>query len=530
MRYLLFYLLLITSLFSTEYVDECIVEEPNYCPDGMNMVYVGDITPDYTTMTIQHQDPNVRKNVVASYAGYQIPVYIRSWGDSVSGMFDTPIVFHEKYYSMTYKVVNTDPYEYTILRFDTNKDTTNSPGNLRKSFYGNEHKYTCEISCPVGSVEDANGTCICEDGGSALYTDNIPSCDRSCEDVGLLTSFNDLQCIEPDCDKFTNSCIDQCGGQSNVQYMFCIDNGFGERVCQCKPNENNETEPSFEDQCKLRCGGTDNIKEFLDETNTTEDGTIITTQICDCYDNSLTFAPDDFNITMGDPNNNPYDIDGNGTISPDLIPSINVTDEDYVEEDLQLKDETNATSDSNSILDEIKDNQKTSFDDFSSKLGEMAHETKQLNENTIETNQNLANMQGTLFQIREELKKANKFDIDTHNGTIEQSKKVSDIVNEDIKDDGFFQLDNYIKQINNSFETVSNQVSTIRSTIDQGFTYIPPTTSEMPSCANQNFLGMNLNFDICEHISGFKPYISLFIEIVLLIFSIKLVLPVLRGL
>ena len=117
--------------------------------------------------------------------------------------------------------------------------------NCPAPFTHNNVTGVCEpVNCTPPQWEISSGVCaepdVCPDGGQSLNG----SCDRSCEDVGMVTySQSSVDLLHPeltkicldsmDCDAKVRECITKCGTQDNVENFLC-DTATKTYQCACK--------------------------------------------------------------------------------------------------------------------------------------------------------------------------------------------------------------------------------------------------------------------------------------------------------
>jgi uncharacterized protein YoxC len=134
--------------------------------------------------------------------------------------------------------------------------------------YGGIQKYQIGYKihyCPVP----------CADGGPFLNG----TCDRTCEDIGMISSTADnltgvVRCITPyDCTTSLNDCISTCGGSENVELFACSQETGITTPCQCKEQDTTDQNP---DTTNDTTDGTDNI-DSNNTTDMTETNSLLTT-------------------------------------------------------------------------------------------------------------------------------------------------------------------------------------------------------------------------------------------------------------
>lgn len=150
--------------------------------------------------------------------------------------------------------------------------------------YGKDSVGLClPFECDVPYMEVSEGVCavpsvddFCPDGGYNL----LGSCDRSCEDIGLITvdvptdelgAINAKQCVsEIDCDSYKTNCIEKCGNISNVKNFTC-NSELGSSACSCNDDnlDDNVTDPDDIDENSTESEISNSLlKEIKDETQT----------------------------------------------------------------------------------------------------------------------------------------------------------------------------------------------------------------------------------------------------------------------
>ncbi|PLY06608.1 MAG: hypothetical protein C0625_08420 [Arcobacter sp.] len=372
--------------------------------------------------------------------------------------------------------------------------------SLTQSFSISRHWLTCTcpngkdslglclpFDCAVPTIEVSKGQCasptsedFCPDGGYPING----SCDRTCEDIGKFTVNTSLNpfnaqnsgkiCVDKiDCDTYSDNCIKKCGSKSNVKSFTCVDTiGFSECLCrddnlddQVIPDEDiDENTPDSEiNNSLLKSIKDENLKqsELQDEIA------------------SLLYTQNENDLTRENQLNN--------------------IDSKLSNIDGQLSNIDNSINGLNSGIDGIDNSVKNLNDDMNLGLDEV-------NQNLRDIKQNQDDDQ----QYRDDK------DSELENKDSEKSSKFSELSSK------MSELESFGNEMVSGLNGFIEDFNAVKQGFENGFNFSVNTTSSVPTCSTISLWGQTVKIDICTFIGAYRNIFSLFIQVILLYFSLKI--------
>lgn len=464
----------------------------------------------FLTTTFLFGALNPSANLCSSgYQPNQLTYEVRTWGSSnFSG--DNQIYGYVKFdwvsagYSSSWQLPNGDITPYlTADSYKGNSSvlTTDSSGNVLTFSRGSwtsivktdnynytvtydRYSYQCVESAPIT---------ICDDGGEPLNN----SCDRTCEEIGLVSHETFSMVIS--------------GTSSFGRKTICITNDAefsdeGQNYAQLNNNTNISNENSFDEalqNCSNQCGA-GNVANM----SNSGDCTCISFDSDSSVNNNTPVQNINTNVTE-----NTTNITNNTTNNSQTSQPVQQKLLNYSYNDSELSD-----ADLQKIIDDIQIGNEIA--------NNVDNNVQDLNNNVVaglnQVNENLGVINGTLNDSLNFEKQKLQQDFQESQKEVDEAEARISEANQKLEQQEDNILD-FMNSLLSDYNTYKSQLDQIESSLSNGFEANMSGGGAVGECMQISAFGATYNLNPCSYIGEMSPVISVFVQLVFILLSIKIV-------
>ncbi len=371
-------------------------------------------------------------------------------------------------------------------------------------------------------------TCM-QDEDTGSYTGSITVCNEVCNDLGMsthLTSDFKIACGQMMCgdggiaSKILQHYINAQTGEQSSYYVYTCDRNcedVGLSTILVDGDNDIFTDPqkecidldcsAYETSCTAQCGGVENILNYSCDN---QNAYTFSERSCECKEPEAPIIPD---FELPEP----------------TITYANETDlETAVNNETPDPDNTLQ----NSLLQQINNNIISSGTNNQSLLNTINSNVSLLGQVVGANSEFLANTLGQKMdktnELLEEQKKAYEEDLEKAENKEEELEEKMQLKKSE-SDTNDETNSGYLDSLTDSYVGIYDNFENIKSMYEGGFGTVSSTSASAPSCLTFNLYGRTITINVCSFVSDYAPIFTLFVELMLLIVTAKIVVLGLRS-